>query len=337
MLSLGDVNIETPVFLAPMSGATDAPFRRQASIFGTPVVVTEMIAGSELATGRKDMVWRIAKPLNTYPFVVQLAGREPDWMFEAAKISADSGADVIDINMGCPSRQVTGGQSGAALMKDLVLARKLIVSAREGGKKPVTVKMRLGWDDASLNSPELAKICEEEGVQLLTVHGRTRCQFYEGVADWKKIRFVKEACNLPVIANGDIIDIQSARIAMKYSGGDGVMVGRAAMGRPWMLGEMAANLAGKSYSAPTLLHKLEALAQQLSDSVDLYGERLGVRVFRKHIAAFVDCPIEMSLSPTKRQEIRGRLCRITDKLELRKGILALEKLCVASELAVVEK
>ncbi|MFC7290531.1 tRNA dihydrouridine synthase DusB [Hirschia litorea] len=332
MISLGDVHIEVPVFLAPMSGATDAPFRRQASKYGAPVVVTEMIAGSELATGRQDMMWRISKPEDTYPFVVQLAGRDPDWMFEAAKISADSGADVIDINMGCPSRQVTGGQSGSALMRDLDLARKLIVATREGGQKPVSVKMRLGWDDDSLNSPELAQICEEEGVQLLTVHGRTRCQFYEGIANWSKVRFVKEACNLPVIVNGDIIDARSAQLAKLESGADGVMIGRAAMGRPWLLGEIAAQIANKPYTAPSWQEKLDSLSQQLSDSIELYGERLGVRVFRKHLAAFIDMTPELKMSSMDRKDLRGRLCRISDGVELKRDISFLQATPISKEL-----
>lgn len=324
MISVGDVQIKVPVFLAPMSGATDAPFRRQASKFGAPVVVTEMIAGSELATGRQDMMWRITKPENTFPFVVQLAGRDPIWMKEAASIATDSGADIIDINMGCPSRQVTGGQSGAALMRDLDLAQRLIAATKEGSCKPVTVKMRLGWDDDTINSPELAKICEKEGVELLTVHGRTRCQFYEGEADWAKVRLVKEACGLPIIVNGDIKTAQMAKDAQSMSGADGVMIGRAAMGRPWLLGEIAAHIANENYAPPTLHSKLTALREQLLDSIELYGDRLGVRVFRKHLAAFVDDSSEFDLTAAERKEVRGRLCRISEGDVLADAILSME-------------
>ncbi len=324
MISVGDVEINDAVFLAPMSGATDAPFRRQASRFGAPVVITEMIAGSELATGRQDMVWRITKPENTFPFVVQLAGRDPKWMYEAARISASAGADIIDINMGCPSRQVTGGQSGAALMRDLDLARELIIAAREGGGLPVSVKMRLGWDDDTLNAPALAKICEEEHVKLITVHGRTRCQFYTGKADWNKVKDVKLASNLPLIVNGDIDSSKTAKQAILLSQADGVMIGRAALGRPWLLGKIAADLANRPYIEPTWSEKLSSLCEQVSDSVLLYGDRLGVRVFRKHLAAFIDYSREIRLNTEDRNELRGRFCRISSENDVISAITSLE-------------
>ena len=326
MISVGNIKIDSPVFLAPMSGATDAPFRRQASKFGAPVVVTEMIAGSELATGRKDMVWRIAKPANTFPFVVQLAGRDADWMREAAGIAANAGADIIDINMGCPARKVTGGQSGSALMRDLDLARSLIVATVEGSGRPVTVKMRLGWDDNSLNAPELAKICEEEDVKLITVHGRTRCQFYDGHANWAKVKAVTEACDLPVIVNGDINSSDDAREALKQSNANGVMVGRAAMGRPWLLGQIAAELSDRKYTSPAFSTKLDALCEQIADSIALYGERLGVRVFRKHLAAFVDSADELKIATNERENLRRNLCQINQVHELKSEILKLENL-----------
>ena len=336
MISVGDVEISDAVFLAPMSGATDAPFRRQASRFGAPVVITEMIAGSELATGRQDMVWRITKPENTFPFVVQLAGREPKWMYEAARISASAGADIIDLNMGCPSRQVTGGQSGAALMRDLDLARELIVAAREGGGRPVSVKMRLGWDDNTLNAPVLAKICEEEDVKFITVHGRTRCQFYTGKANWNKVKDVKLASKLPLIVNGDIDSATTAKQAIISSKADGVMVGRAAMGRPWLLAKIAAELANRSYIEPTWSEKLNSLCEQVSDSVLLYGDQLGVRVFRKHLAAFVDYSREIGLGTEDRNELRGRLCRINLEMDVISAITSLQttqtSVCMTEEL-----
>ncbi len=283
-----------------------------------------MIAGSELATGRQDMVWRITKPENTFPFVVQLAGREPKWMHEAARISASAGADIIDLNMGCPSRQVTGGQSGAALMRDLDLARELIIAAREGGGLPVSVKMRLGWDDDTLNAPALAKICEEEDVKLITVHGRTRCQFYTGKADWNKVRDVKLASKLPLIVNGDIDTSDAAKQAIASSKADGVMVGRAAMGRPWLLSKIAADLANRPYIEPTWSEKLNSLCEQVSDSVLLYGDRLGVRVFRKHLAAFIDYSDEILLNIEEKNELRGRLCRISLEKDVISAINSLE-------------
>lgn len=321
MFRVGDVQIAAPVFLAPMSGVTDAPFRREADRFGAPAVVTEMVAGAELARETKEFVRRAAPHNGSGPFIVQLAGREPDWMRVGAELSEAAGADIIDINMGCPAKKVTGGQSGCALMREPELARQLIAATVAGTKRPVTVKMRLGWDDASLNAPEIARIAEGEGAQMVTVHGRTRMQFYTGNANWQRIAAVVEAIDLPVIANGDIESGESAREAMKQSGAAGVMVGRGAEGRPWRLAEISNAVFGTAYREPTREEKLASILDQIAGSVALYGDRLGVRVVRKHVAAFVDAWCEDHGLPPM-AETRIALCRIESPAALSDALVA---------------
>ncbi|MFN7054095.1 tRNA dihydrouridine synthase [Hyphomonas sp.] len=298
------------VLLAPMSGATDAPMRRQAVHFGAPAVVSEMVAGEMLARARPDVVRRTCRHEGAGDLIVQLAARRPEDMLAGARLMAEAGVDVIDINMGCPSKQVTGGQSGSALMRDLSVAGEIIDAAIEGaGGRPVTLKMRLGWDDTSLNAPELARMAEARGVAMLTVHGRTRCQFYGGRADWAAVRRTVEAVALPVIVNGDISDISSAREALALSGAYGVMIGRAAMGRPWIVGEVAASLEGRSWRAPGLGEQLSALCEQIEDSVALYGADLGLRMVRKHVAAAIDA-LDMPMEEGARRQLRADLCRL---------------------------
>lgn len=321
MFRVGDVQIAAPVFLAPMSGVTDAPFRREADRFGAPAVVTEMVAGAELARETEEFVRRAAPHNGTGPFIVQLAGRYPEWMRVGAELSEAAGADIIDINMGCPAKKVTGGQSGCALMREPELARQLIAATVAGTKRPVTVKMRLGWDEGSLNAPEIARIAEGEGAQLVTVHGRTRMQFYTGHANWNRIAAVVEAINLPVIANGDIEDGASARAALEQSGAHGVMIGRGAEGRPWRLAEISNAVFGTPYREPTAAEKLESMLNQIANSAELYGEKLGVRVVRKHVAAFVDAWCEdYGLAPMA--EARVALCRIESPTMLRDALVA---------------
>src|SRR3954468_15330518 len=244
------------VFLAPMSGVTDTPFRRLASRLGAGVVVSEMIASAYLAEGRRDSHRRVdgeGLPLN----VVQLAGCEAHWMAEGARIAEAGGADIIDINMGCPARHVTGGQSGSALMRDLDHAMRLIEATISAVKVPVTLKMRLGWDDRTRNAPELARRAEGAGIQVITVHGRTRCQFYKGEADWGAVRAVREAITIPLVVNGDITSYEKAVAALNLSGADAVMMGRGAQGQPWLPGQIGRRLAGG------MTEQTPALADQL--------------------------------------------------------------------------
>lgn len=321
MFLVGDVQLAAPVFLAPLSGVTDAPARREADRFGAPAVVSEMVPGAQLALEQEEFVKRAAPHNGQGPFIIQLAGREPQWMRVGAQLSESLGADIIDINMGCPAKKVTGGQSGCALMREPGLARDLIAATVAGTKRPVTVKMRLGWDDATLNASEIARIAEGEGARMITVHGRTRQQFYDGRANWSRIAAVVESVSLPVIANGDIVDAASARQAMSESGATGVMIGRGATGRPWRVAEISNALFGTPYTAPTADEKLASMLDQIAGSVALYGEKLGVRVVRKHIAAFVDAWAEdYGVAPM--DETRGALCRLESAAALTDGLVS---------------
>lgn len=317
------------VWLAPMSGATDAAFRRQAVRFGAPAVVSEMVAGEQLIKARPDVVRRTCRHEGGTEWIVQLAARRPADMRDSAKWLVDAGVDVIDINMGCPSRQVTGGQSGSALMRDLDLAQSIIEAALEGaGTVPVTLKMRLGWDDNLLNAPELGEIAEDLGVKMLTVHGRTRCQFYKGTADWQAIRNTVEVVNLPVIANGDIDGVDTAAQALSESSAYGVMVGRATIGQPWIPGLIAKAIT----EIPSLAEQFDSLCEQIDDSANLYGERLGVRTVRKHISAAIDA-LQVSLAPLERRHLRAKICQIDCRIELKQALRTLYELPRVSELA----
>ncbi|WP_420875650.1 tRNA dihydrouridine synthase DusB [Prosthecomicrobium hirschii] len=276
------------VYLAPMSGVTDLPFRRIVARFGPARVVTEMVASESLATGDADMALRLAGA-GMAPHIVQLAGREAHWMAEAARMAEANGADVIDINMGCPAKRVTTGWSGAALMRDLDLAIDLIRATVGAVAVPVTLKMRLGWDRRSINAPELARRAEAEGVRLITVHGRTRDQFYEGRADWPAIRAVVEAVTVPVVANGDVQSFEDADAILAQSGAAGVMIGRGAQGRPWFPAAVQRYLAtGTREEGPRGAALGDLVAEHHAAMIDHYGPERGIRAARKHIAWYFE-------------------------------------------------
>jgi len=282
-VQIGHIKTRNKVFLAPMSGITDLPFRKMANAHGAGLVVSEMIASKELARTRADMVKKARKD-EISPFVVQLAGREAKWMAEGARVAQGLGCDAIDINMGCPARQVTGSLSGSALMRNLDHAVSLIESTVEAASVPVTVKMRLGWDESTINAPELAKRAEEAGVAMITVHGRTRCQFYKGKANWSAIAAVKKAISIPLIANGDGQNIEDIKTMLKLSNADGVMIGRGAYGRPWVIGQLAAQLEnGKSAQTVSIASQLSLSIEHYEMMMSFYGGIVGIRNARKHL------------------------------------------------------
>jgi tRNA-dihydrouridine synthase B len=282
-LKIGDIEVANRVLLAPMSGITDAPFRRLAAALGTGLVVSEMTDSDDLVNARPMSLLR-CEAAGIGPHVVQLAGCEARWMAEGARIAESAGAQIIDINMGCPARHVTGGQSGSALMRDLDHAAKLIEATISAVKVPVTLKMRLGWDDRSLNAPELARRAQAAGVQMISVHGRTRCQFYKGEADWGAVRAVRDAIAIPLVVNGDITSFEKAVTALEMSGADAVMVGRGAQGQPWLPGQIGRRFeTGIVESAPSLAEQLKYIRTLYDEICSHYGLRIGLRHARKHL------------------------------------------------------
>jgi len=284
-LVLDSVRIPNRVFLAPMSGVSDRPFRALASEFGAGLVVSEMVASDQLAAGHAIATMRAERAGNGL-HVIQLAGREAHWMGEGARAATDAGADIIDINMGCPARKVTSGYSGSALMRDLDHALTLIEATVNATTVPVTLKMRLGWDDNMRNAPELARRAEDAGVRMVTVHGRTRCQFYDGKADWAAIHAVKQAVTIPVIANGDLVSTDDIAPMLALSGADGIMIGRGAYGRPWLPGHVAHFAATGAKLPPPSLAALAA--RHYEALLDQYGPLLGLRIARKHLGWYLD-------------------------------------------------
>ena len=296
-LKIGDIEIVNRVLLAPMSGVTDAPFRRLTGALGAGLVVSEMTASDDLVHGRPMSVLR-CEATGIGPHVVQLAGCEARWMAEGARIAEAAGADIIDINMGCPARHVTGGQSGSALMRDLDHALTLIDATVSAVKVPVTLKMRLGWDHHCLNAPELAQRAEAAGVQLVTVHGRTRCQFYKGEADWNAVRAVKDAIRIPLVVNGDITSYEEALAALEMSGAHAVMIGRGAQGQPWLPGQIGRRLqTGIAEPSPPLADQLNYVCALYDDVVSHYGLRIGLRHARKHLGWALDVAAKISSAP----------------------------------------
>ncbi len=286
-LRIGGVQIRNRVLLAPMSGVSDLPFRRLAVEAGAGLVFSEMVASDQLAIGNFEAVMR-AQATGTVPHVVQLAGREARWMVEGARAAEAAGADIIDINMGCPAKKVTSGYSGSALMRDLDHALTLIDATVAATRLPVTLKMRLGWDERSINAPELARRAEAAGVQAITVHGRTRCQFYDGTADWAAIAAVKAEISVPLIVNGDIETIADAESALRLSGADAIMIGRASYGRPWLPGAMAKAVAERGVvGVPDAAETADIAERHYRALIDHYGRVVGLRAARKHLGWYL--------------------------------------------------
>lgn len=313
-LRIGDVEIPGRVLIAPMTGVSDLPFRHMAQKLGAPYAATEMVACADL--GRPDIVRKAQLGDHAGLKIVQLVGNDPVHIAYGARVAEESGADIVDLNFGCPAKEVTGALCGSALMRDLDHAERLITAARGATTRPVTVKMRLGWDECSLNAPELAARAERLGVAALTVHGRTRQQFYKGTADWSAVAAVRDAVTIPVIINGDIVDLASAQTALAQSGADGVMIGRGIYGRPWFARDLNHALNDNTpYVDIGLGERVDILIEHMALSLAFYGPHLGLRMFKKHLGAYIEASPHHA-DPKVRRQDKGRLCRLDDPREI---------------------
>jgi tRNA-dihydrouridine synthase B len=284
MIKIGNIELPDNVLLAPMSGVTDLPFRRLVKKFGASLVTSEMIASRAMIIKTRESMKKCQKDDLHFPMAVQLAGCEPEVMAQAALLNQDLGADIIDINFGCPVKKVVNGFAGSALMKDEELATRIMEAVVKAVKIPVTMKMRLGWNYDNLNAPSLAKKAENAGIKMLTVHGRTRCQMYNGNANWELISKVKEAVKIPVIANGDIKDIGDAKKALELSQADGIMIGRACYGKPWLIKQISCQLKGQNFiAAPEIFEQQKIVLNHFAEMLDHYGEEAAIPMARKHI------------------------------------------------------
>lgn len=321
-LTIGDVTVPGRVLTAPMTGITDLPFRQTAAELGATYVATEMVASAELALGRPDVVRRAAVGEGLGLTVIQLVGANPEMMAEGARMAERAGADIIDLNFGCPAKEVTGIASGSALLRNLDHACRILEAVVGATHRPVTLKTRLGWDHDSLNAAELARRAEAIGVKAVTIHGRTRQQFYSDAADWTAVRAVRDAVAIPVIVNGDINTADEAREAMARSGCDAVMLGRGVQGRPWIAACIERGLNGEAFTEPSLERRFDIVIRHYRRSLAFYGERLGLKMFRKHLGWYVEGAPYTSDAAVRRAD-KARLCRMETPQEVEAALAVL--------------